>query len=68
MTCGCMCVIIYIKLNLLNRYTMPKLARITRSLRMFTSLERRGETVDHEPNDLIIKRQERQERAKESKR
>lgn len=47
---------------------MSKLPRITRSLRMFTSLERRGEAVDFEPNDLIRKRQERQERAKEVKR
>lgn len=47
---------------------MPKLARITRSLRMFTSLERREEALDLEPNDLMRKRQERLERAKELKR
>ncbi|XP_011865347.1 PREDICTED: activating signal cointegrator 1 complex subunit 3 [Vollenhovia emeryi] len=37
---------------------MSKLPRITRSLRMFTSLERR-EILDFEPNDLARKRQER---------
>lgn len=47
---------------------MPKLPRITRSLRMFTSLERRGEIVDFESNDLMRKRRERQEQAKELKR
>ncbi|XP_011704031.1 PREDICTED: activating signal cointegrator 1 complex subunit 3 isoform X2 [Wasmannia auropunctata] len=43
---------------------MPKLPRITRSLRMFTSLEYRGETLDHELNDLLKKRQERTKRLK----
>jgi len=43
---------------------MPKLPRITRSLRMFTSLERREETLDHKPNNLLKKRQERTERLK----
>ncbi|KYQ56449.1 Activating signal cointegrator 1 complex subunit 3 [Trachymyrmex zeteki] len=43
---------------------MPKLPRITRSLRMFTSLEHRGETLDCEPNDLLKKRQERTKRLK----
>lgn len=46
---------------------MAKLPRITRSLRMFTSLERREEALDLEPNDLMRKRQEKQERAKEFK-
>lgn len=41
---------------------MSKLPRITRSLRMFTPLERRGETLDPEPNDLLKKRQERTKR------
>ncbi|XP_072748400.1 activating signal cointegrator 1 complex subunit 3 [Anoplolepis gracilipes] len=45
---------------------MSKLPRITRSLRMFTSLERR-EPLDAESNDLMRKRQERQEQAKELK-
>ncbi|XP_071560788.1 activating signal cointegrator 1 complex subunit 3 [Temnothorax nylanderi] len=43
---------------------MPKLPRITRSLRMFTSLERRGETLDLELNDLMKKREERTKRLK----
>lgn len=42
---------------------MPKLPRITRSLR-FTSLEHREETLDLEPNDLVKKRQEQTKRLK----
>ncbi|XP_070529039.1 activating signal cointegrator 1 complex subunit 3 isoform X2 [Cardiocondyla obscurior] len=44
---------------------MPHLPRITRSMRMFTSLERR-ETLEFEPNDLVRKRQERTKRSKSS--
>lgn len=47
---------------------MAKLPRITRSLRMFTSLERREEALDFEPNDLMRKKQEKREREKEFKR
>ncbi|XP_025995580.2 activating signal cointegrator 1 complex subunit 3 isoform X2 [Solenopsis invicta] len=43
---------------------MPKLPRITRSLRMFTSLERREETLDFKPNNLLKKRQERAKKSK----
>ncbi|XP_036144237.1 activating signal cointegrator 1 complex subunit 3 isoform X2 [Monomorium pharaonis] len=43
---------------------MPKLPRITRSLRMFTTLERREEILDFEPNDLFKKRQEWTKRLK----
>ncbi|KYM94799.1 Activating signal cointegrator 1 complex subunit 3 [Cyphomyrmex costatus] len=45
---------------------MPKLPRITRSLRMFTSLEHREETPDCESNNLLKKRQERTKRLKSS--
>lgn len=43
---------------------MAKLPRITRSLRMFTSLERREEALDFEPNDLMRKKQEREKEFK----
>lgn len=52
-------VYIYNIVNLVNRYrTMSKLPRITQALRIFTTLERRGNMVDPEPNDLLRKRQE----------
>ncbi|XP_020291198.1 activating signal cointegrator 1 complex subunit 3 isoform X2 [Pseudomyrmex gracilis] len=45
---------------------MTKLPRITRALRMFTSLERNRETLEQEPNDLLRKRQEREQKLKSS--